>query len=154
MDKRVIGFALVGLFASSAAIAADAGLQSADGLNRGQPEATPQVPAKGEAQPEKGAGYGADADSYEYGFEQLDADQNGSISREEAASDQGLASNYDQADQNGNGKIDRSEFSAFTQQHAGQSSNSQSSGEQGEKPYGDVTNEKPADALGTDVLNK
>lgn len=46
-------------------------------------------------------------------FSQLDVNQDGQISRDEASSSEELATNMDQADTDGNGSISESEFSAF-----------------------------------------
>ncbi len=160
MDTRRVGIALAALFASSAAFAADAGLESAPGLNKGQPEQRTEVAPGHGMQPQKGAGYGANADAYEYGFQYLDTNHNGYISRDEA---QALVDRYDRLDQNSDNRLDRSEFAAFGQQQGGQGASGgqgqpnaagdqSASGSSGgsDKPYGDVTDQKPANALGTD----
>jgi sporulation protein YlmC with PRC-barrel domain len=49
-------------------------------------------------------------------FQQLDVNNDGVISQEEAQQDQQLSNNWEQADQNADNQIDRAEFSAFEQQ--------------------------------------
>jgi Ca2+-binding EF-hand superfamily protein len=46
-------------------------------------------------------------------FNQLDANQDGSINQQEAQGDQQLMDNWNQADANQDGQIDAAEFSAF-----------------------------------------
>lgn len=72
-----------------------------------------QSGAEGQMQPKNGAAYGADADAYEYGFESLDRNKDGYLSREEAGDHDELSHNWDEADLNHDGKLDESEFSAF-----------------------------------------
>ncbi|QBQ55713.1 PRC-barrel domain-containing protein [Nitrosococcus wardiae] len=55
-------------------------------------------------------------------FAKLDQDQSGDISKDEAEQARELSANFDEVDQNEDGKIDRSEFSAFevTRQYHGE----------------------------------
>ncbi|BAZ93137.1 uncharacterized protein FOKN1_0735 [Thiohalobacter thiocyanaticus] len=46
-------------------------------------------------------------------FKQLDANQDGYISAEEAQASQALSSQWQSVDQDGNNQVDESEFSAF-----------------------------------------
>lgn len=46
-------------------------------------------------------------------FEELDADSDGYISKEEAKADQSINNNWTKADKDSNGHLDISEFSAF-----------------------------------------
>jgi Ca2+-binding EF-hand superfamily protein len=46
-------------------------------------------------------------------FEQLDADSDGYISKEEAKADTSINRNWTKADKDKNGRLDTSEFSAF-----------------------------------------
>ncbi len=64
-------------------------------------------------QPQEGAAYGADADAFEYGFQSMDRNKDGYLSREEASEHEELALKWDEADTNHDGKLDESEFSAF-----------------------------------------
>lgn len=50
------------------------------------------------------------------GFEQLDSDHNGAITRDEAEKRDGLAKTWDSVDENDDGKLNRSEFSAFEEE--------------------------------------
>lgn len=54
--------------------------------------------------------------STQMSFQQMDTDSDGYISSQEAASSPGLASQMQSADRNGDGRLDRSEFSAFEMQ--------------------------------------
>lgn len=59
-----------------------------------------------EEQADAGAGVELEEDS----FAAVDADANGLISEEEAEAHEALADNFDQADTNGSGYVNRSEF--------------------------------------------
>lgn len=69
--------------------------------------------SKTQMQPERGAAYGADTAAYEYGFNELDRDRDGFLSREEAREHETLASEWDSADADRDGKLSEAEFSAF-----------------------------------------
>lgn len=47
-------------------------------------------------------------------FNKLDSDQDGKLSREEAASDKGLAGSFDALDMNADGTLDAKEYDAFS----------------------------------------
>jgi len=47
-------------------------------------------------------------------FNKLDSNQDGKLSREEAASDKGLAGSFDALDMNTDGTLDAKEYDAFT----------------------------------------
>lgn len=57
------------------------------------------------------AGEGKSGDT----FKQLDANQDGAISKDEAAAMAGLSAVFDQSDTNRDGKLDKDEFGAATQ---------------------------------------
>jgi Ca2+-binding EF-hand superfamily protein len=61
-------------------------------------------------------------------FQQLDTDQDGNITQQEAESDPQLSQNFQQYDTDQNGQLDQSEFSAFEQQQG------QPSGEMQQQP--------------------
>lgn len=66
-----------------------------------------------EMKAERGAAYGADADAFEYGFNDIDRDKDGFISQEEAREHESLAEDWESADADRDGKLSESEFSAF-----------------------------------------
>ena len=102
MNKSLLISGLVAAFALSTPLYADS-----------RDAAKTQSGAEGQMQPKNGAAYGADADAYEYGFESLDRNKDGFLSREEASEHDELSHNWDEADLNHDGKLDESEFSAF-----------------------------------------
>ncbi len=104
MNKSILITGLAAAVALSAPVYA--GSQQQDKTPTGGHAAT-------RMQPEKGAAYGADADAYEYGFQNMDRNKDGYVSREEASEHDELAQKWDEADTNHDGKLDESEFSAF-----------------------------------------
>ncbi len=145
MDKRLMAFSLAAVFASaSSAVLAGQGAQTAMGADQTTMGATAAAEGNGAAAEHSGSQSGAAE------FSSLDANGDGQISREEAASDDELASNWNQADQNSDGQLDQSEFAQFE----GKEESSSSQPKMGEdtsapdKPYGSETNQTPADALG------
>jgi sporulation protein YlmC with PRC-barrel domain len=61
------------------------------------------------------------AQTTQLSFQDLDTNNDGYISQEEAANDPALADNFSQADQNSDDQIDQSEFSAFEESQPGMS---------------------------------
>lgn len=104
MNKSLLLTTLAAALAFSAPVSADH--HKAGAMEGGKPGAA-------QMQPEKGAAYGADADSYEYGFKKMDRDQDGYLSREEARQHYRLHENWDKVDADRDGKLNESEFSAF-----------------------------------------
>ncbi len=100
MNKRFIGLAAILAFASGAALAQDDGSMSQ------------QPPSGGGQQPM---------------FNQLDSNQDGTISQDEAKADPQLEQNWAQADKNGDGSVDQAEFSAFEEEMTAPSSPSEPS---------------------------
>lgn len=112
MNKPSLIAAIVAAVALSAPVYA--GPQKQDSMT-GQESAATQM------KPERGAAYGADAAAYEYGFQEVDRNQDGYISREEAQEHEELAADWDSADTDRDGKLSESEFSAFEDREADQS---------------------------------
>ncbi len=104
MNKSILITGLAAAVALSAPVYA--GSQAQDKTQAGAHAATPM-------QPDQGAAYGADADAFEYGFQNMDRNKDGYLSREEANENDELAQKWDEADTNHDGKVDESEFSAF-----------------------------------------
>ena len=101
MNKSLVITAIAATFALSAPIHADHH-EGKMGADKGA-----------EMKPDKGAAYGADAAAFEFGFEEMDRDQDGYISREEAREHERLHDAWDAADTDRDGKVNESEFSAF-----------------------------------------
>ena len=91
--------------------AAALGAPGADSAAPGQDSKGAAAPA----QPEKGAAYGADAAAYKYGFQDIDQDQSGFISRSESSVNPTLEQRWDELDRNRDEQLDESEFSVFEQ---------------------------------------
>lgn len=104
MNRPLLIAGLAAAFTLSAPL--HAGSQHEGKKSGGEPAAT-------QMQPEKGAAYGADADAFEYGFQDMDRNQDGYLSREEAREHEELSKQWEKADANHDGKLDQSEFSAF-----------------------------------------
>lgn len=104
MNKSLLIAAMTAAFAFGAPTYADSMHQDKMGGD---------ASTKTHMQPEKGAAYGADADAYDYGFQDVDRNKDGFISREEAKEHEDLDTNWDTADTDRDGKLSESEFSAF-----------------------------------------
>lgn len=102
MHKPLLVTAITATFALGAPAYADHHKGSADSGRQ-----------KTQMQPEKGAGYGADAAAYEFGFTEMDRNRDGYLTREEAREHATLDDNWDKADANRDGRLSESEFSAF-----------------------------------------
>lgn len=102
-------------FVGVTALSLGAGTVSAAGMKDSDPSTPKELPA------EIGAGYGADQYTYEYGFDSIDRDGDGYISKAEAKQHkQALGAWYERleydwqsADSNAHGQLDKSEFSAL-----------------------------------------
>lgn len=106
MNKSIAMTALAAAFALTTA--AQAGDMKSD--HKGDPAMKSE---QGQMQPERGAAYGADADAFEYGFNDIDRDKDGFISQEEAREHESLVEEWESADANRDGKVSEAEFSAF-----------------------------------------
>ena len=102
MNKSILITAIAAAFALGAPVHADHH-EGKMGADKGASE----------MKPEKGAAYGADAAAFEFGFEDIDRDQDGYISRKESEEHERLHGAWDTVDTDRDGKINESEFSAF-----------------------------------------
>ncbi|NIP73583.1 MAG: hypothetical protein GWO16_11375 [Gammaproteobacteria bacterium] len=98
MDKRLVALAVAAVF-GTAAVAAGGGAGKGEmGAQAGSPEET------------------------QARFQEIDANQDGYISMQEAEEHQRLKDHWTAADQNADGQVDEAEFSAFEEQYpAGES---------------------------------
>lgn len=104
----VLSFSLLA-FASAGAFAADTSLEKAQGLPEGRTtlEPTQSTP------PGKQDAAGAQGYDKPISFSEVDVDNNGTVSRLEAASLPGVGTNFDKADRNGDMRLSREEFDRF-----------------------------------------
>ena len=120
----------LGLIALSAALAMPTAFAQSDTeAQAGQPqteqptptEATPPAErATGAADQSAGQVSGAASSSGKPGWDQLDADKDGAISKQEAATNAGLAQIFEQADADTNGALTTEEYKAFVSKHYGE----------------------------------
>lgn len=86
-------------------------------------------------------------------FEQLDRDGDGSISREEAATEAALVDSWNEYDRDGDGKLDAEEFSAYEHAAAGTAeAELAEAGQQGRTEAGMPATRHQEEAVGEDLL--
>ena len=119
---------LIGLIALSAALAMPmAFAQSAEEAPQPQPhseqpaptEATPTDSAMGATNQPAEQATSASASGSKQGWDDVDADKDGAISKQEAASNAGLSQVFDQADGNADGKLTAEEYKSFVSKNYG-----------------------------------